>query len=80
MEDYTDQFYSFACRDADLTEQQLIQIYTAGLVNPLKTDVALRQPATLDDAIMLALACEQRMTLESSVPTGSRGSDRRATP
>jgi hypothetical protein len=34
-------------------------MYTAGLVNPLKTDVALRRPHTLDDAIMLARAYEQ---------------------
>jgi len=44
VEDYTDKFLSYACRDADLSEQQLVQIYTAGLVNPLKTDVALRRP------------------------------------
>ena len=43
VEDYTDKFLSYACRDADLSEQQLVQIYMAGLVNPLKTDVALRR-------------------------------------
>jgi hypothetical protein len=35
-----------------------VQIYTTGLVNPLKTDVALRRPASLDDAIMFARAYE----------------------
>ncbi|KAG8091178.1 hypothetical protein GUJ93_ZPchr0011g28704 [Zizania palustris] len=71
--EYTDRFFAFACRDADLTEQQLVQIYTAVLVNPLKTDVALRRPATLDGAIMLARAYEQRMHLASSDPTVNQG-------
>jgi hypothetical protein len=73
VEDYTDQFLAFACRDADLTEQQLVHIYTAGLVNPLKTDVALRRPANLDDAIMLARAYEQRMQLGPADPAPVRG-------
>jgi hypothetical protein len=38
----------------------LVHIYTPGLINPLKTDVALRRPTSLDDAIMLARAYEQR--------------------
>jgi hypothetical protein len=71
VEDYTDQFLAFACRDADLSEQQLVQIYTAGLVNPLKTGVALRRPASLDDAIMFARAYEQRLQLVASdLPPG----------
>jgi hypothetical protein len=73
VEDYTDQFLAFACCNADLTEQQLVYIYTAGLVNPLKTDVALRRPANLDDAIMLARAYEQRMQLEPADLAPARG-------
>jgi hypothetical protein len=52
-----------ACRDVDLSDHQLVQIYTAGLGNPLKTDVALRRPVVLDDAIMLTRAYEQRLQL-----------------
>jgi hypothetical protein len=55
VEEYTDKFLALACRDADLTEPQLVQMYTASLVNPLKTDVALHHPRSLDDAIMFAL-------------------------
>jgi hypothetical protein len=73
VEEYKDQFLALACRDADLSDHQLIQIYTAGLGNPLKTDVALRRPATLDDAIMLARAYAQRMQLHPMDPTPSRG-------
>jgi hypothetical protein len=72
VEEYTDQFLAYACRDTDLTKQQLVHIYTAGLVNPLKTDVALRRPANLDDAIMLARAYEQRMQLSPSDPAQDR--------
>jgi hypothetical protein len=61
VEDYTDKFLALACRDADLLEAQLIQMFTAWLVNPLKTDVALRRPQSLDDAIMFARAYEQRL-------------------
>jgi hypothetical protein len=32
VEDYTDKFVALACRDADLTEMQLVQMYMAGLV------------------------------------------------
>jgi hypothetical protein len=42
-------------------------------VNPLKTDVALRRPQSLDDAIMLARACEQRLQLGPSDPGHGRG-------
>jgi hypothetical protein len=68
VEDYTDKFLALACRDADLTELQLVQMYMAGLVNPLKTDVALRRPQSLDDGIMLARAYEQRLQLDPSDP------------
>jgi hypothetical protein len=73
VDEYTDQFLRFACRDPDLTEMQLVHIYTAGLVNPLKTDVALRRPTSLDDAIMLARAYEQRQQLSLSDPVPGRG-------
>jgi hypothetical protein len=61
VEDYPDKFLALACRDADLSEAQLIQMFTAGLVNPLKTNVALRRPQSLDDTIMFARAYEQRL-------------------
>jgi hypothetical protein len=73
VDDYTDQFLALACRDADLSDHQLVQIYMAGLVNPLKTDVALRRPATLDDAIMLARVYEQRLELHPTDQPPGRG-------
>jgi hypothetical protein len=45
VDNYKDQFLALACHDADLLDHQLVPIYTAGLVNPLKNDIALRRPA-----------------------------------
>ncbi|WVZ54035.1 hypothetical protein U9M48_004903 [Paspalum notatum var. saurae] len=63
VDDYVDRFLSLACCNIDLSEPQQVQLFVAGLVNHLKTDVAMRQPPTLDDAIKLARAYEQRMLL-----------------
>jgi hypothetical protein len=63
-----------ACRDADLSDHQLVQIYTADLSNPLKTDVTLRRPATLDDAIISpapmssACSCTRRIRRPAAAP------------
>ena len=73
VENYTNKFLPLACHDADLTEAQLVQMYTAGLVNPLKTDIALHHPSSLDDAIMLARAYEQRLQLSATDPGHTRG-------
>jgi hypothetical protein len=72
VDDYTDQFLTLACRDADLSDHQLVQIYTTGLVNPLKTGVALRRPPMLDDTIMLARAYEQHLQLHRTDPSQGR--------
>jgi hypothetical protein len=72
VDDYTDQFLSLACRDADLSDHQLVQIYTTDLVKRLKTGVALRRPLTLDDAIMLAHAYEQLLQLHQTDPSQGR--------
>jgi len=53
-----------ACREVELSERQQIQLFVAGLANPLRTDVAIQAPATLDDAIRYARAYEQRLALE----------------
>lgn len=60
------------CHDVELSEPQQIQLFMASLVNPLKTDVALRRPSTLDDAIMLAQAYEQRLHLGATDPIPER--------
>ena len=58
VEEYAKQFVSLACREVELSERQQVQIFIAGLTNPLRTDVAIQSPATLDDAIRYACAYE----------------------
>ncbi|EEE55062.1 hypothetical protein OsJ_02776 [Oryza sativa Japonica Group] len=72
VENYVNSFLALACRDVELSESQQVQLFTAGLVNPLKTDVALCRPRSLDDAIMLARAYEQRATLGPTDPSAPR--------
>jgi len=73
VEDYAKQFVALACREVELSERQQVQLFIAGLVNPLRTDVAIQSPATLDDAIRYARAFEQRLALE---PASQRQSGR----
>ena len=46
VEDYAKQFVALACREVELSERQQVQLFIAGLVNPLRTDVAIQSPAT----------------------------------
>jgi hypothetical protein len=48
-----------------LDEQQQVNTYTAGLLEPLKTDVRLQNPQDMEMAISLARAYEQRLSVIS---------------
>lgn len=61
VEDYINSFLALVYRDATLSENQHVQLFMAGLVNPLKIDVALCRFRSLDYAIMLAWAYEHRV-------------------
>ena len=56
--EYQSQFLTLLARCEEVTETQQIDIFTAGLRNPLRTDVELQKPATLEDAMGLARAYE----------------------
>jgi hypothetical protein len=60
VDDYAKQFMALSCRDTSLTKPLQVQLFITGLGDPLRTDVALQQPASLDDAIIFARAYEQR--------------------
>jgi hypothetical protein len=52
---YQTKFLTQLTRCENLVEKHHINIFTAGLRNPLKTDVELENHATLEEA--MALAC-----------------------
>jgi hypothetical protein len=55
-------------RCEDLTEKHQIGIFTAGLHNPVRTEVELKHPATLQDVMALVRAYEQRLTMSGDTP------------
>jgi hypothetical protein len=67
--DYQSRFLTLVNRCTGLTEKQHIDIFTAILRNPLNTNVELEQPATLDDAMALARAYENRLAMTADKPT-----------
>jgi hypothetical protein len=56
---YQSRFLALVNRCTGLIEKQQIDIFTAGLRNPLKTDVEMEHPETLEDVMALAHAYEQ---------------------
>jgi hypothetical protein len=56
-----------------LNEKQQIDIFTAGLRNPLKTDVELEHPKTLEDTMVVARAYEQRLVMTEDAPSRTPG-------
>jgi hypothetical protein len=59
VDDYCKQFMSLSYLDLAISESHQIQLFTASLGKPLRTDVSLQKPETLDEAIMYARAYEQ---------------------
>ncbi|CAO2152414.1 unnamed protein product [Urochloa humidicola] len=74
--DYQDQFLTHLARCDDVTEAQQIAIFTAGLGDPLRVDIELHRPTTLEDAMSLARAFERRHGLSSVPATAAHGSGR----
>jgi hypothetical protein len=66
--DYQTRFLALVNRCKGLTEPHQIDIFPVGLRDPLKTDVELEQPTTLEEAMALARAYEHRMAM-SAEPT-----------
>jgi hypothetical protein len=61
VDEFAKRFMALSCRDPTITEQQQIQLFTTGLGDPLRLDVALQQPSSMDDAVIFAQAYEQRL-------------------
>jgi hypothetical protein len=69
LNDYINKFYQRRTRCDELSEPQQIAIFSAGLSEPLKTDVELDAPATLEDVASHARAYIRRSTV-AVMPTG----------
>jgi hypothetical protein len=61
-EEYQRQFSLLLCRCDDLTPMQQVNLFTAGLGEPLRTDVELLAPSNLQSAMHLARAYERQVT------------------
>jgi hypothetical protein len=58
VDEYQRQFLTLLCRCDDMTPRQQVQMFTAGLGEPLRTDVELAASAELQQAMNLAQAYE----------------------
>jgi hypothetical protein len=67
--DYQTRFLTLVNGCKGLTEPHQIKIFTAGLRNPLKIDIKLEQPTTLEEAMALARAYEHRLARSAEPPT-----------
>jgi hypothetical protein len=76
VDDYAKQFMALSCRDTFLTEPLQVELFITGLGDPLRTDVALQQPASLDAAVIFARAYEQRNISRDVPPTTARSMPR----
>jgi hypothetical protein len=78
--DYQSHFLALVNRCKGLSEPHQISIFTTGLCDPLKTDVELEQPATLEKVIALACAYEHwlAMMVDTAARSGSRQTFNRA--
>jgi hypothetical protein len=54
-----------------VAEKHQINVFTAGLCNPLKTDIELEHPAMLEEAMALARAYEQWLSITDFPPARS---------
>jgi hypothetical protein len=76
--DYTECFLAHVARAGTLDEQQQVSIYTAGLLEPLKTDVELQNPKDMEMAMSLTRAYERRAAVVANAnkSTAPRPSNR----
>jgi hypothetical protein len=61
VDEYEDKFLTLVTRCCDLTTMHKVELFVAGLHNPIRTDVGLKYPTTLEEAMEHARAYEQRI-------------------
>jgi hypothetical protein len=71
VDEFSKHFIALSCRDMTLSEVQQLQLFITSLGDPLRTDVALQQLATLDGVVIFARAYVQRNVSRKTTPAGS---------
>jgi len=80
MEKYQRRFLALLCRCDDLTPQHQIDLFTAGLGQPLSSDVEMQRPTSLESAMSLARAYERRTSSSFQAPKSAFRSKQLAAP
>jgi hypothetical protein len=57
--EFAKRFMALSYRDPSITEPHQIQPFITGLGDPLRLDVALQQPSSMDDVVIFTRAYEQ---------------------
>ena len=60
VDDYQERFWDLLAQTAPLSQEQQVQLFTAGLPDRIKIDVELMAPRDLNQALSLARAYERR--------------------
>lgn len=63
VDEYTERFLEQVAHTGNLNKQQHVNIYTTGLLEPLKTDVELHHPQNMETAMSLARAYKRRLKI-----------------
>jgi hypothetical protein len=63
VDDYTKRFLALVAHAGNHDESQQVNIYTARLLEPLKTNVELLNPQDMETVMSLAQAYERRLTV-----------------
>lgn len=67
VDDYQEKFLGLLCHAESLTPAQQVQLFTSGLMEPVRTDVELQNPGSLQLAMALARAYEKRLLVTSNL-------------
>jgi len=74
VEDYINNFFNLSACTTNLSLQHEMQIFIAGLQDPIRTHVELREPFDLEEATSVARAFERLESLD----TGPRSSSKQS--
>jgi hypothetical protein len=68
VEDYQRQFLSLLCRFDGLTPKHQMNLFTAGLGEPMRFDIEMQRPADQQNTMSLAYTFERHASVAVTVP------------